>query len=200
MLLLLFGWFPLGTGWKFTESRWENHPTMPGRDCVKTSCGVCLQRILDGKEEAIFCEGLCQQWYHRGYVSVPREFFATLTASNAPFHCLTCSHSFLQQEFAELTRDSKYTACKMHWTSSQNFVKKTLHFREKWQSCAWNKIAQSRADQQPSETHRATQQAMHKLQDGWHSEAERGMESQNRMKEIKIVMLDQANPANREKG
>ena len=77
---------------------------MPGKSHVKTSCGVCLQRIVNGKEEAIFCEGKCQQWYHRVCASVPRELFATLTASDAPFYCLTCSLSSLQQ-VAELTRE-----------------------------------------------------------------------------------------------
>ena len=38
---------------------------MPGKSHVKTSCGVCLQRIVNGKEEAIFCEGKCQEWYHK---------------------------------------------------------------------------------------------------------------------------------------
>lgn len=76
---------------------------MPSRTRTKTNCGVCLQKIVDGKEEAIFCEGKCQQWYHRGCASVPRELFATLTTSNVPFHCLTCSNSSLQQEVADLT-------------------------------------------------------------------------------------------------
>ena len=78
---------------------------MPGKNRVKASCGVCLQRIVNGKEEAIFCEGKCQQWYHRVCASVPRELFATLTASDAPFYCLTCGLSSLQQEVAELTRE-----------------------------------------------------------------------------------------------
>ena len=76
---------------------------MPGRNSTKSNCGVCLQKIIDGKEEAIFCEGKCQDWYHRGCASVPRELFTTLTASNVPFLCLTCSNSSLQQEVAELT-------------------------------------------------------------------------------------------------
>ena len=58
---------------------------------------------MDGKEEAIFCEGKCQQWYHRGCASVLPELFTTLTSTDAPFHCLTCSHASLQQEVAELT-------------------------------------------------------------------------------------------------
>ena len=78
---------------------------MPGRNRTKTNCGVCLQKIIDGKEEAIFCEGKCQLRYHRGCASVPRELFATLTSSNVSFHCLTCSNSSLQQEVAELTME-----------------------------------------------------------------------------------------------
>lgn len=76
---------------------------MPSKGRVKTNCGVCLQRIVDGKEEAIFCDGKCQQWYHRGCASVPQELFVTLTTSDAPFNCLTCSHASLQSDVAELT-------------------------------------------------------------------------------------------------
>ena len=78
--------------------------SMPGRNrTVKTNCGVCLQEIVEGKDEAIFCEGKCQQWYHRGCASVPPELFTTLTTSDVSFHCLTCSNTSLQQEVAVLT-------------------------------------------------------------------------------------------------
>lgn len=49
------------------------------------------------RDEAILCEGRCQQRYHRGCMSVLRELFATLTSSNTPFHCLTCSYKSLDQ-------------------------------------------------------------------------------------------------------
>lgn len=46
----------------------------------KISCAVCLGDIIDGKHEAIFCEGKC----HRGCASVSQELLTVLTASEEP--------------------------------------------------------------------------------------------------------------------
>ena len=55
-------------------------------------CAVCEQRIEDGKDQALFCEGVCQQWLHRYCAGVPVSWFATLSKSAAPFQCYSCSH------------------------------------------------------------------------------------------------------------
>ena len=28
-------------------------------------CSACEQKIVDGKEQALFCEGICKQWVQR---------------------------------------------------------------------------------------------------------------------------------------
>lgn len=62
-----------------------------GANANKISCAVCLGDIVDGKHEAIFCDGKCKRWYHRGCASVSQELLSTLTASDEPFFCLMCS-------------------------------------------------------------------------------------------------------------
>lgn len=58
---------------------------------TSANCAVCGQKIVDGKQDALFCEGSCKQWCHRYCVGVPLERFATLSSSPSPFVCPTCS-------------------------------------------------------------------------------------------------------------
>ena len=37
----------------------------------KVPCGVCQGPVVDGKDEALLCEGECGLWFHRGCASVP---------------------------------------------------------------------------------------------------------------------------------
>ena len=34
-------------------------------DHEPTPCAVCEQNIMDGKDQALYCEGVCKQWFHR---------------------------------------------------------------------------------------------------------------------------------------
>ena len=53
------------------------------------TCGVCDQTIVDGKEQALFCDGVCKQWFHRYCAGVPLSWFKTLsTSSSYPFSVL----------------------------------------------------------------------------------------------------------------
>ena len=68
----------------------------------KTSqCAVCLEEVVDGRDEAIFCEGQCKMWFHRWCARVSQELLSTLTASEEPF-CLMCSRASFQQQVTEL--------------------------------------------------------------------------------------------------
>ena len=71
----------------------------------KIPCGVCQGPIVDGKDEALLCEGDCGLWYHRGCTSVPPALYKSLSASDEPFVCLTCNNSHLKQEIAQLRKD-----------------------------------------------------------------------------------------------
>ena len=46
-------------------------------------CTVCEQHIEDGKYQAPFCEGICQQWLYSYCAGVPVSWFATLSKSDA---------------------------------------------------------------------------------------------------------------------
>ena len=74
----------------------------PSNSKSKSKCAVCLDGIVDGRDEAIFCEGQCKMWYHRGCASVSQKLLSSLTASDEPFLCLMCSRAQFQQEVTEL--------------------------------------------------------------------------------------------------
>ena len=69
---------------------------------TRNFCAVCLEEIIDGKHEAIFCEGHCKMWYHRGCASVSQKLFQELTASEEPFLCLMCSRASFKEELDQL--------------------------------------------------------------------------------------------------
>ena len=63
------------------------------RGCQRTSqrsvkCAVCKQNIVEGKDQALFCKGNCQQWFHRYCAGVSAVHFETLSSSPQPFHCV----------------------------------------------------------------------------------------------------------------
>ena len=72
------------------------------KETAAANCAVCGRKIVDGKEDALFCEGSCKQWCHRYCVGVPLERFATLVTSSSPFVCPTCSQSLYEQEVSLL--------------------------------------------------------------------------------------------------
>lgn len=67
------------------------------------TCVICLQPVVDGKDEAVFCEGKCQRWLHRRCASIGQDLLASLSASDEPFLCLICSYSSLQQKVTDLS-------------------------------------------------------------------------------------------------
>ena len=54
----------------------------PVTDQVK--CAVCEQNIVDSKDQALFCEGLCKGWYHRYCAGVSLVHFQRLSLSSLP--------------------------------------------------------------------------------------------------------------------
>ena len=58
-------------------------------------CPICLEVIQDSSKnkkghDAIFCEGLCNSWLHRGCAGLPKSVFTSLVDSSDPFHCTHC--------------------------------------------------------------------------------------------------------------
>lgn len=75
----------------------------------KTMCDLCCAAVVEGKEEALQCEGECQLWFHRYCAGVSSSYFKELSSSSKPFVCLPCAHktqqavvSTLQSELAAL--------------------------------------------------------------------------------------------------
>ena len=64
----------------------------------RVPCGVCQSPIVDGKDEALLCEGECGYWLHRGCASVSPNLYKELSTSPDPFTCLSCSNIQLKRE------------------------------------------------------------------------------------------------------
>lgn len=71
----------------------------------KVPCGVCQGPIVDGKDDALLCEGDCGLWYHRGCASVHPNLYKELSDSSEPFVCLSCTNSHLKREIALLREE-----------------------------------------------------------------------------------------------
>ena len=54
------------------------------------NCDLCCKKILDGKEEAVQCEGVCSFWFHRYCAGISVTYFQRLSTTNAPFVRFTC--------------------------------------------------------------------------------------------------------------
>ena len=57
---------------------------------------------MDGKDEALLCEGECGLWFHRGCASIPPSRYKILAESEEPFLCLSCVNVRLMEEIALL--------------------------------------------------------------------------------------------------
>ena len=73
----------------------------------KVPCGVCQGAIVDGKDEALLCEGDCGLWFHRGCASIPPCRYKELSNTEEPFICLSCNNVQLKREIVLLKRELK---------------------------------------------------------------------------------------------
>ena len=65
-------------------------------------CAVCEQTIVDGKDQALFCDGVCKGWYHRYCAGVSLPHFQRLSTSSLPFFCMECFQARCNKEVYEL--------------------------------------------------------------------------------------------------
>ena len=75
-------------------------PSAPG-DGV-SECSLCSSYIVDGEEDALFCEGECNGWMHRYCAGVPLKYFERLSSSSSPFFCYACAQRRHEQDTADL--------------------------------------------------------------------------------------------------
>ena len=85
---------------------------MPPKRATKstTKCDVCAAAIVEGKEDALQCDGACQMWFHRYCVGMSQSQFKHLASTSKPFVCPFCSHDVHQAVVCEL--QSEITALK----------------------------------------------------------------------------------------
>ena len=83
--------------------------TTAGSTHAMTTCVVCCQTLHPRKDEALFCDGRCQQWLHRYCSSVSVEAYKSIQADGSRFFCYDCYRrnkdeqlSLLEQTVLEL--------------------------------------------------------------------------------------------------
>ena len=64
-------------------------------------CSVCV-KIVDGRKDALFCEGFCKGWFHRYCVGVSVAHFKELSSLEVPFRCVACFQKSKEVEIADL--------------------------------------------------------------------------------------------------
>ena len=70
---------------------------------MAVKCVVCKQTIVEGKEQALYCEGVCKQWFHHYCAGIPSSWFAVLSTSTALFQCHVCYQHNHAKELADLS-------------------------------------------------------------------------------------------------
>ena len=63
---------------------------MPPKKPKSTDCDLCSKRIVEGKEDALQCEGGCGLWFHHYCAGVSISHFKELSNSSEPFVCYAC--------------------------------------------------------------------------------------------------------------
>ena len=105
------------------------------------TCDVCCTPIVDGRDDALQCEGDCQKWLHRICAGVTKSHHIALSISSSPFTCWLCSQSLhratvgqlhselaaLKTEVAELRAalESKSAAVSVETESWSEVVRRT---------------------------------------------------------------------------
>ena len=65
-------------------------------------CSLCCQNVIDGQEEALFCEGKCKQWIHHYCAGVSMPMFQSFSNSSNPFLCTICCQAKWEGEVFSL--------------------------------------------------------------------------------------------------
>ena len=65
-------------------------------------CSLSCQNVVDGQDEASFCEGKCKQWIHCYCAGVSLPQFQSLSTSAIPFLCTLCCQAKWEGEVNKL--------------------------------------------------------------------------------------------------
>ena len=85
---------------KFCEMASRRKANQKNDKAPRDTCCVSLKAVQDGKDDALLCEGQCQNssLLCRGHCGPVQE----LSSSQPPFSCFTCGRTQHQQEVTEL--------------------------------------------------------------------------------------------------
>ena len=78
-----------------------------------SECCVCSNYIVDGEDDALFCEGECNGWMHRYCAGIPVKHFENLTSTSIPFLCYSCTLQTHERVTAELKEQVKSLAAEL---------------------------------------------------------------------------------------
>ena len=73
-----------------TEENGKKLDNKPADKNTCVDCDLCCKHIVEGREEALQCEGGCGLWFHRYCAGVSTSYFQELANSPAPFVCFSC--------------------------------------------------------------------------------------------------------------
>ena len=83
----------------------DNKPAdKPADKNTYVDCDLCCKHIVEGREEALQCEGGCGLWFHRYCAGVLTSYFQELANSPAPFVCFSC-YQHLQKAITSQLQD-----------------------------------------------------------------------------------------------
>ena len=93
----------------YTESLPESAEVsrMPPKS-KKCLCSICEKEVVDQDgqrkgQDAIFCEGNCQEWLHRVCTGLPNKVFLEVyKESDVPFYCPYCTYQRQEKEITTL--------------------------------------------------------------------------------------------------
>ena len=77
---------------------------MPPKKPKAVDCDLCCKRVVEGKDEALHCDGGCGLWFHRYCAGVSASHFKDLSNSPEPFVCYIC-HQRSQLAVTKQLRD-----------------------------------------------------------------------------------------------
>ena len=78
---------------------------MPKKTSSKANCDncdLCCSPLVEGKEDILHCEGICQLKFHRYCAGISVSHFKRLTSSSSPFVCSACSQTLQEAKVSQL--------------------------------------------------------------------------------------------------
>lgn len=72
-----------------------------------SSCPICEEVIKEATDdspgdEAIYCEGQCEAWFHRKCAGISKKAYEQAGESENPFYCMSCLQVHYNQEISQL--------------------------------------------------------------------------------------------------